>query len=66
MAEMVAIWRLATVLDVTGQTRSTLYRLISAGSFPKPVKIGPRACGWPSDEVEEWIRRKIAKGREAA
>jgi prophage regulatory protein len=35
----------------TGYSRSTLYLRISQGLWPKPVRIGPRAVGWPAAEV---------------
>ena len=38
-----------------GLKRSALYRLMRAGQFPVPLKIGPRAVRWPSSEIEEWL-----------
>ena len=38
-----------------GLRRSALYRLMRAGQFPEPLKIGPRAVRWPSSEIEEWL-----------
>ena len=38
-----------------GLRRSALYRLMRAGQFPVPLKIGPRAVRWPSSEIEEWL-----------
>ena len=40
------IIRLKAVLDRTGLSRSTLYRKIQAGSFPKQVRIATRCTGW--------------------
>ncbi len=31
---------------------STIYRWIKAGSFPKPVKVGPGSSRWLRSEVE--------------
>jgi len=45
------ILRLPTVKAESGYSRSTLYLRISQGLWPKPVSLGPRAVGWPSDEV---------------
>ena len=36
-------------------SRSTIYAMISAGTFPRPVKIGKRAVGWPDDLIERWL-----------
>jgi excisionase family DNA binding protein len=34
----------------------TLWRLLSAGKFPQPVRIG-RSTRWRSAEVREWIEK---------
>jgi len=46
-----AIWRLETVKRETGKSRSAHYEDIKAGLMTRPVKLGPRAAGWPSDEI---------------
>jgi prophage regulatory protein len=57
--------RLQEVLDRSGLSRSTCYEMIAAGSFPKPVKIAPRAIGFSEAEFEQWAQDRIAE-REAA
>lgn len=49
------IIRLKTVLDRTGLSRSTVYRMIANGSFPCQRRIGIQATGWYQSEVEEWM-----------
>ena len=41
------ILRLPQVEDATGESRSTIYKRISEGEFPKPVKLGTKSVGWP-------------------
>lgn len=43
-----------------GFERSTLYRMISAGTFPRPVIIGGRSL-WVEEELDEWIAERIAE-----
>lgn len=43
-----------------GLSRSTMYLRIQEGTFTKPVKIGTRAVGWPSDEVAAINAARIA------
>ena len=38
-----------------GLSRSTIYRMMDAGNFPRPVQIGTRAVGWCSLEIENWM-----------
>lgn len=53
------IIRIKTVLEVTGLSRSTLYRKMAAGSFPKQVKISDRCTGWRQSAVNEWMRNPM-------
>lgn len=39
----------------TGLSRSTIYAMISDGTFPKPIRLGKRAVGWPETCIQEWI-----------
>jgi prophage regulatory protein len=58
--ERISILRVKQVMGRTGHTRSTLYLRIQQGTLPKPVSIGPRAVGWPSDEIEAINVARIA------
>jgi prophage regulatory protein len=53
------ILRIKTVLERTGLTRSTLYRKIQAGSFPRQIAISTRCAGWRESAVNEWMRNPI-------
>jgi prophage regulatory protein len=56
--------RLREVLARTGLARSTVYLYVSQGRFPTPVPLGsPRAVGWVSSEIDDWINRQIAAAR---
>ena len=43
--------RLPEVLNLVGVTRSTLYRWMDAGAFPKQIHLGPRSVVWNEQEV---------------
>ncbi|MDP2242169.1 MAG: AlpA family phage regulatory protein [Burkholderiales bacterium] len=45
---------MSEVCEVLGLSRSTIYKLISEGRFPKPVQIGARAVRWRVEQVEAW------------
>ena len=53
------ILRLKAVLERTGLSRSTLYRKIQQGSFPRNVQISTRCTGWRESAVVEWMRNPI-------
>ncbi len=50
------ILRIRTVLERTGLSRSTLYRRIEQGNFPKQIRISERCVGWRESAVEAWTR----------
>ncbi|BDW83591.1 hypothetical protein MACH24_30290 [Erythrobacter sp. Dej080120_24] len=47
--------RLREVQHRVGLGRSTIYRWMSEGRFPKPVQLGGHAVAWVEAEVEAWI-----------
>lgn len=49
----------AAVCDRIGLSRSTLYRLVDSGGFPKPVTPIPGRRLWVEAEVMAWMRKKI-------
>lgn len=48
--------RMPDVLARTGFSRSTLYRQLAAGTFPKQVRISQRCIGWSEAAVNAWLR----------
>jgi prophage regulatory protein len=49
------ILRLPAVQDATGKSRSGIYSDIGRGLFPAPIKLGRRAIGWRTEDIETWI-----------
>lgn len=47
--------RIKTVLERTALTRSTLYRKIERGHFPKQIKLSERCVGWRESAVLAWL-----------
>lgn len=53
--------RRTQVEAITGLARSTIYKLIKAGTFPKPIQLTDRAVAWPSNQIELWVSEKLAQ-----
>ncbi len=61
--------RLSEVMSRTGYGRTSIYRKMEDGSFPKSVKLGgppkdpsifdSRAVAWIEDEVDQWVDARI-------
>ena len=53
--------KLPAVLEAAGVNKSTVYKMIRAGQFPKPVKPNDeRMVRWLASEVAAWQRARIA------
>ena len=50
-----AILRADAVAERIGLARPTIYRMVKAGEFPRPVKITTRAVGWRESDLSAWI-----------
>jgi len=61
MTTYMTILRLPMVIARVGLSRSTIYKFIESGGFPRPVHLGPRAVGWIESEIDEWIAVRIAR-----
>ena len=53
------ILRIRTVLQLTGLSRSTLYRKVQRGEFPKQIKLSERCAGWRQSAVNAWMRNPM-------
>jgi prophage regulatory protein len=60
MNHYTAIIRLPKVLAISGCSRSYIYQLINEGLWPKSVRLGARAVGWPEREVSAVCEARIA------
>lgn len=53
------VLRLHQVMETTGLSRSTVYKYISEGAFPKPLSLGERCVGWLESEVHDWLLTRL-------
>lgn len=58
--------RLPEVLELTGLSRSTIFRLVQTGNFPPSVKLTTRTIGWFSTDIETWIAARAAASEDQA
>jgi prophage regulatory protein len=47
--------RIGNVCAITGLSVPTIYRLMSKGTFPRPVKITSHARAWKLSEITKWV-----------
>lgn len=39
----------------TGLSRSTIYRLMRVGRFPRPYRVGLRGVRWSERDINAWL-----------
>lgn len=54
-AKPVRLIRLKEVMARVGMSRSTIYRRMHDGSFPRGHQIGEAMVAWTEGEIDAWI-----------
>lgn len=52
------VLRLSEVREQTGLAKSTIYKYVGTGMFPRPICLGGRSVGWIRSEVHAWLQEK--------
>lgn len=47
--------RLTDVETMTGMARSTIYRRMKHGLFPRPLKVSIRHVAWREQDILDWL-----------
>jgi prophage regulatory protein len=55
------IMRREEVERKTGFKRAHIYNLMKEGRFPQAKRIGLRAVGWDSLEIEQWVVERLGQ-----
>ena len=45
---------------MTCLSKSSIYRLMDAGDFPKQILLGARSVAWVRSQVEDWCAQKVS------
>ena len=43
---------------MNGLSRTTVYRSMAEGHFPRQVSLGVRAVGWKESDIEKWLNER--------
>jgi len=55
MKTEVKFLRLPQVKEVTTLSRSSIYRMVASGEFPKQISIGSNQVVWIKSQVDDWM-----------
>ena len=63
MTKVLKVKQVATEINVSVPQ---VYKLVSLGRFPKPIKLGERGSGWLTSEIDDWLQSRVdARDEEA-
>ena len=51
--------RLPQVKELTCLSKTSIYRLMGEGEFPKQVALGARSVVWVKTQIEDWCESKL-------
>ncbi|SEE00461.1 transcriptional regulator, AlpA family [Burkholderia sp. WP9] len=49
------ILRRREVQQIIGLSCSFIYASMNRGTFPAPVRLGPKSVGWRKEDVDAWL-----------
>lgn len=52
--------RIKDVIATIGLSRTSIYRMIGEGDFPKPVQLTARSVGWWEADVSRWLEQRLS------
>lgn len=50
--------RLKEVIHRTGLGRSTIYRWMGEGKFPRAIKLGGHSVAWVEQDIDRWLMER--------
>jgi prophage regulatory protein len=53
------IFSISELRTEVGLSQRTVWEMVSAGTFPRPIRIGPRRVGWLAKEIDAWLAERI-------
>ena len=60
-----AILRIPAAKSQSGYSRSTIYLRIAQGLWTRQISLGPRAIGWPANEIAALNAARISSKTDA-
>jgi prophage regulatory protein len=55
MSSPMRLMKLPEVIAMTALSRTTIYRKMGEGSFPKPLALSPACVRWLERDIQAWI-----------
>ena len=56
---MTKVLKVTQVAEEINVSVPQVYKLVSLGRFPKPIKLGERGSGWLITEIDAWLQSRV-------
>lgn len=53
------------VEQATSFSRTSIYRMMAKGQFPKPIRLSANRVGWLAEDIDNWLQQRIDESRVA-
>ena len=53
--------RLKHVMELVGLSKTTIYSMQSAGTFPRAVQLTEKSVAWKESEVSAWMASRVCR-----
>ena len=50
---------LSWVIEHTGYSKQSIYRLMAIGAFPSSIRLGANKVAWMESDVQGWLNDRI-------
>jgi prophage regulatory protein len=57
------ILKLKDIVSMVGLSKSTIWKKVGDGTFPKCRKISERSVGWLDTEIHDWINKRFGESQ---
>ncbi|MER0216634.1 MAG: AlpA family phage regulatory protein [Nitrosomonas sp.] len=57
------VLRTQQVIQMSGMSRSAIYRLRKENKFVRHINLGPRSVGYFEDELTKWLEERVEVSR---
>lgn len=47
--------KIKDVVEKVSLGQSTIYKMVSLGTFPRPFQIAPNRVAWVESEIDDWL-----------
>ena len=55
----IGFYNMEAISNLTTLSYTTVWRMVKAGTFPRPIKLSPGRLSWTRESVDKWMDDKV-------